>query len=307
MAHEESFVAFSFSPGEGRGEGTKKAEVSMSANANAMSGKTVLVTGATGGIGLETARGLARMGATVVIGARDPVRGQAVVDRIVREGGRAELLEIDMTSFESVRRAAGRFLSSHPALDVLVNNAGVAMRRRELSADGHEIAWQTNFLGGFLLTALLLPALKRAAAPRVVNVSSEAHRSTRLDWEDLELERQRYGGFKAYANTKLAQVLFTRELARREPGVAVNAVHPGAIATGIWRAAPKAARWILELVLPRPEKGARPVIRLASSPDLEGITGRYFNKLREAAPSPAAANDADASRLWRIAEKATVS
>jgi retinol dehydrogenase 12 len=286
------------------GEGTRGADVAMSNNANAISGKTVLVTGATGGIGLETAQGLARMGAAVVIGARDPVRGQAVADQIAREGGRAELLEIDLASFDSIRRAAGSF-HSHTSLDVLVNNAGTAVRDRRLTADGHEIAWQTNFLGGFLLTGLLLPALKRAPGPRVVNVSSEAHRSARLDWDDLELARSRYGGFKAYANTKLAQVLFTRELARREPGIAVNAVHPGAIATGIWRAAPKAARWVLGLVLPPPEKGARPVIRLASSPDLEGVTGRYFNKLREAAPSPAAASDADAARLWQIAEKAT--
>jgi retinol dehydrogenase-12 len=276
----------------------------MSANANAMAGKTVLVTGATGGIGLETARALARMGAAVVIGARNPVLGQAVVDRINREGGRAELLEIDMASFASVRRAAERFLGSHPRLDVLVNNAGVALRERQLTADGHEVTWETNFLSHFLLTRLLLPALKAAPKPRVVNVSSQAHRSGRMDWDNLELERG-YGGFKAYANTKLAQVLFTRELARREPGIAINAVHPGAIATGIWRATPKFAQWILGLVLPPPEKGAKPVVRLASSPDLDGVTRRYFKKLREADPAPTATSDADAARLWEIAEKGT--
>ena len=149
-----------------------------------------------------------------------------------------------------------------------------------------------------------LPALKRADKPRVVNVSSEAHRSGRMDWDNLELERG-YGGFRAYANTKLAQILFTRELARREPDVAVNAVHPGAIATGIWRAAPAVARWILAFVLPSPKRGAEPVIRLASAPALDGVSGRYFNKLREAAPSRAATNDADSARLWEAAEKAT--
>ncbi len=276
----------------------------MSANANLMSGKTVLVTGATGGIGLETARALARMGAAVVIGARDPVRGQAVVDGINREGGRAELLEIDMASFASVRRAAERFLGSHPRLDVLVNNAGVAVREWRLTADGRELTWQTNFLGHFLSTRLLLPALKSAPKPCVVNVSSEAHRSGRMDWDNLELE-QGYRGYRAYANTKLAQILFTRELARREPGIAVNAVHPGAIATGIWRSAPKFAQWILGLVLPPPGKGARPVVRLASSPDLDGVSGRYFNKFREAAPAAAATSEADAARLWQIAEKTT--
>jgi NAD(P)-dependent dehydrogenase (short-subunit alcohol dehydrogenase family) len=277
----------------------------MSGQTHLMSGKTVLVTGATGGIGLETARSLARMGAAVVIGARNPVRGQAVVDGIDREGGRAELLEIDLASFSSVRRAAESILSSHPRLDVLVNNAGIAARERRLTADGHELAWQTNFLSHFLLTRLLLPALKAAPKPRVVNVSSEAHRSGRLNWDDLEFERGGYSGYKAYANTKLAQVLFTREFARRESGIAVNAVHPGAIATGIWRAAPRVARWVLGLVLPSPEKGARPVVRLASSPDLDGVSGRYFKKLREAAPAAAARSDADAARLWQIAEKTT--
>jgi NAD(P)-dependent dehydrogenase (short-subunit alcohol dehydrogenase family) len=269
-----------------------------------MAGKTVLVTGATGGIGLETARALARMGARVVIGGRDAVRGQAIVDELIGAGGRAELLRIDMASFSSVREAARRVAGSHPVLDVLVNNAGIVLRERRLSADGHELTWETNFLGAFLLTGLLLPALKSALKPRVVNVSSEAHRTGRMNWGDLELERG-YTGYRAYANTKLALILFTRELARREPAIAVNALHPGAIATGIWRAAPAVARWILGLLLPSAEKGARPVVRLAAAPELDGVSGRYFNKLREATPAPAARKDADAARLWEIAEKAT--
>ena len=266
---------------------------------------SALITGATGGIGLETARALAQMGADVVIGARDPARGQAVIDEIARNGGRAELLPIDMASFASVRRAAERFSATHPKLDVLVNNAGIVVRQRRLSVDGHELTWETNFLGAFLLTRLLLPALKKAPKPRVVNVSSEAHKVGRIDWNDLELERGRYTGFRAYANSKLALVLFTRELARREPTIAVNAVHPGAIATGIWRAAPKVAQWILGLVLPSPEKGARPVVRLAAASELDGVTGCYFDKLREVAPAPAARNDGDAARLWDLAQKAT--
>ena len=269
-----------------------------------MTGRTVLVTGATGGIGLETARALAKMGARVVIGARDAVRGQAVADEIVRGGASAELLEMDLASFASVRRAAERFGGAHARLDVLVNNAGVAVRERRLTEDGHELTWQTNFLSHFLLTRLLMPALTAAEKPRVVNVSSEGHRSGRLGWDDLELERG-FGGFRAYANTKLAQILFTRELARREPIVAANAVHPGAIATGIWRATPQPARWLLGLLLPSPEKGARPVVRLATAPELDGVTGRYFNKMRETLPSAAAANDSDAARLWKVAEEAT--
>lgn len=271
---------------------------------SSMTGKTVLVTGATGGIGLETARALARMGASVLIGARDALRGQAVVEKIAGSGGSAELLGIDMASFATVRSAAGRLAAAHPKLDVLVNNAGVVVRERKLTGDGHERTWQTNFLSHFLLTRLLLPALKASPKPRVVNVSSEAHRSGRLDWDDLELAKS-FRGFRAYGNSKLAQILFTRELARREPALAVNALHPGTIATGIWRAAPPFARWILDRVLPPPEKGAQPVVRLASAPDLEGVTGQYFDKLQEAAPSAAALDDASAARLWRIAEEAT--
>ncbi len=269
-----------------------------------MTGKTVLVTGATGGIGLETARALARMGARVVVGARDASRGRAVVEEIAHGGGSAELLEIDMASFASVHKAAERLAAGHPKVDVLVNNAGVVVRERRPTGDGHELTWQTNFLSHFLLTRLLLPALKASPKPRVVNVASEAHRSGRLDWGDLELARG-YRGYRAYCTSKLAQILFPRALAHREPAVAVNALHPGAIATGIWRAAPSFARWILARVLPPPEKGAQPVIRLATDPALDGVTGRYFDKLREAAPSAAALNDADAARLWKIAEEAT--
>ena len=272
----------------------------MAAGSEWVAGKTVLVTGATGGIGLETSRILGRKGARVVVGARDPVRGRAVVEEIVRAGGQAELLEIDMASFDSVRRAAAAWKGR--ALDVLVNNAGIVVRERKLTADGHERTWQTNFLSHFLLTRLLLPSLRAASSPRIVNVSSEGHRSGRMRWDDLELERG-YRGFFAYANTKLAQVLFTGELARREPGIAVNALHPGAIATGIWRAAPAFARAILHLVLPPPAKGAEPVVRLASDPALAGVTGRYFNKMKEAAPSPAGSNAEDAGRLWKIAEE----
>jgi NAD(P)-dependent dehydrogenase (short-subunit alcohol dehydrogenase family) len=269
-----------------------------------MTDKTVLVTGATGGIGLETARALARMGATVAVGARDASRGRAVAEEMAAGGGKAELLAIDMASFASVRTAAERFAVAHPKLDVLVNNAGVVVRERRLTGDGHELTWQTNFLSHFLLTRLLLPALKASPKPRIVNVSSEAHRSGRLDWDDLNLAKN-FRGYRAYCNSKLAQILFTRELARREPAVAVNALHPGALATGIWRAAPALARWILARVLPPPEKGAQPVVRLASDPALDGVTGRYFDKLKEASPSEAALNDADAARLWKIAEEAT--
>jgi retinol dehydrogenase-12 len=276
----------------------------VSGASESIAGQTILVTGATSGIGIETARALAKKGATVVVGARDARRGQAVVDEIVAGGGRAELLEIDMASLASIRQAGDRILAAYPKLDVLVNNAGTAVSGRRLSPDGHELTWATNFLGPFLLTRLLLPLLKKSERPRVVNVGSEGHRAGRLDWENLELARG-YKTFRAYANSKLALALFTRELARREPGIAAVVLHPGGIATKIWGAAPKPIPWILNLVLPSAAKGAAPVVRLASDSELARVTGRYFNRFREAAPSPAARNDADATRLWELAQRET--
>ncbi len=265
--------------------------------------RTALVTGATSGIGRETARALTERGFRVVVGARDAARGRALVDEIAGNGGRAELLEIDLASFDSIRRAAARLAREHESLDVLVNNAGIVSRERRTTADGHELTWQTNFLGHVLLTCLLLPLLRKARAPRVVNVSSKAHFSGRIRWEDPELS-QGYGGLKAYAQSKLAQVLFTRELARREPGLTVVALHPGTISTNIWRAAPAPLAWLLRAVLPRAEKGARPVVRLAADPHIHGATGRYFDRFREIHPSREAQNDADAVRLWDLAQSA---
>ncbi len=269
-----------------------------------MAGRTVLVTGATSGIGLETARALAGMGACVVLGVRDAARGEAVAQEIARAGGAAETLPIDLASFASVREAARQYLGAREALDVLVNNAGTAVARRELTEDGHERTWQTNFLGAYLLTRLLLPALRRTPRSRVVNVGSDAHRTGRIDWENLELEKG-YGAYRAYANTKLALILFTRELARREPGIAVNVLHPGAIATRIWRPLPGPVRWLIGAILPPAARGAAPVVRLASDPALDGVTGRYFSRFREAPPTRDASNDADAVRLWDVAAEAT--
>jgi NAD(P)-dependent dehydrogenase (short-subunit alcohol dehydrogenase family) len=276
-----------------------------------MRDRAVLVTGATSGIGLETARQLAAAGASVVLGVRDPARGAAVARRIVEEGGKAEVLAIDLASFASVREAAARLAATHERLDVLVNNAGIALPQREVSGDGHELTWQTNFLSHVLLTRLLIPTLSRGTKPRVVSVSSEGHRTGRIAWDNLELERG-FGGFRAYANSKLGQVLFTRELARREPAIMVNAIHPGAISTNIWRRQSKTVQSIFSVglfffgkLLPSAAKGAAPVARLASDALLDGVTGRYFRRFREAAPSAAGSNDADAARLWDVAAEAT--
>ena len=276
-----------------------------------MDGRTVLVTGSTSGIGLETARYLAGMGARVVLGVRDRTRGEEVAVRIAREGGVAEVLPIDLSSFASVREAAARFGAAHASLDVLVNNAGTAVPKRRVTADGHEVTWETNFLGHFLLTCLLLPALKRAAKSRVISVSSEAHRTGQIVWDNLELERG-FGGFRAYANTKLAQVLFTRELARREPEITAIALHPGALATNIWRNVRQPLRgfilvslWLVGGLVPSAARGAKVVAWLASDPSLEGASGRYFKRFRETEPSAAGRNDRDAARLWALSETQT--
>jgi len=264
-----------------------------------LDGRTILVTGATSGIGLEVARALARRGALVAVGARDAARGQAVVDELVRGGGRAVPFQADLSRLSSVREAAARFAAAHPALDVLVNNAGIAPRARTVTAEGHEVTWATNVLAPVLLARLLAPALRAAPRPRVVNVGSEAHRSGRLAWDDLELSSG-YGAWRAYAQSKLALLLLTRELARREAGIDVNVLHPGAIATNIWRGAPAPIRGLLGLVLPGPKKGGAPVVRLAADPALAGLTGRYFDRFREREPSAAARDDAAAARLWEL-------
>jgi retinol dehydrogenase 12 len=269
-----------------------------------MTGTTALITGAAGGIGRETALGLARLGVTVVVGARDAARARPVVDEIHAAGGRAEGLALDVSSFADVRRAARELDGAHPALELLVNNAGAVTRRRELTPEGHERIWATNFLGHFLLTLLLLPSLRRASRPRVINVSSVAHASARIHWDDVELTRG-FRPMKAYGQSKLAQVLFTRELARREPGIAVNALHPGGIWSGIWRAAPQPAQWVLRLVLGTAAQGAAPVIRLATAPELAGVTGRYFDRWTETEPAPAARDDRDARHLWDLADRTT--
>jgi len=267
-------------------------------------GRTILITGATRGIGLEAARTLARKGALVVIGARDAARGQAVVDEIARAGGKAELFLADVSLLASLREAAARFAATHPRLDVLVNNAGVASRRRKLTDEGHELTWATNVLAPFLLTRLLIGPLRSAPRPRVVNVGSQAHRSGRIIWDDLELSKS-YGSWRAYSQSKLALLLLTREWARREPGLSVNVVHPGAIATGIWRDLPWIGRILVDAVLPNPEKGAGPLVRLATDPALDGVTGRYFSRYREDTPSKAGRDDAAAARLWEIGARAT--
>ena len=272
----------------------------MSDNAN-MHGKVCLVTGANSGIGRVTALALARLGAQVVLVCRDRARGEAAMAEIKQATGsrNVELMLCDLSSQADIRRFADKFKTTHARLDVLVNNAGVYLRKRTTTVDGLEATFAVNHLGYFLLTTLLLDLLKRSAPARVVNVSSGAHASGHINFDDLQGERA-YSGVKAYCHSKLANILFTRELARRlaGTGVTANCLHPGAVATGIFRALPKPVEALIKLVTLSPEKGAQTSVYLASSPKVEAVTGKYFVRRVEATPSAEARDDEVARRLW---------
>jgi len=271
-----------------------------------MDGKVCVVTGATGGIGGATARGLAERGATVLLVVRDRVRGDALRQEIARVAGkgRAELFLADLSYLAEVRRVAAEITAAHPRLDVLVNNAAVYTGRRHESVDGIETQWAVNHLAPFLLTALLLEPLRAAGRARVVTVSSEAHRGARIPWDDMGL-RRRYFGWRAYGITKLANLLFTRELARRlrGTGVTANALHPGVVYTELLARGFPPVR-LFKRFLKTHEEGARTSVFLASAPEVEGITGKYWIDERPAEPAPRARSDEDAGRLWAWSEGA---
>lgn len=269
---------------------------------------TCVVTGASAGIGKATALGLARMGARVGIVARSRERGEAARAEVMREaagGAGVELFLADLSIQAEVRRLAAEIRERCPRLHVLVNNAAVYTPKRPLSPDGIELQFAVNHLAPFLLTNLLLDVLARSAPSRVVTVSSEAQRTSPLEWDDLQGER-RYRGLRAYATTKLANLLFTRELARRlaDTGVTANAVHPGVVGTELLLGGFRPLR-LLKRVLRTPEDGARVVLRLAAAPGMERVTGRYFRDEGEIRPSAAARDDEAARRLWRVSEELT--
>lgn len=270
-----------------------------------MAGKVCVITGATAGIGRETALGLAKLGATVVIVARDPQKAARTVDEISRAtgNGNVESVRADFASLNSVRAAAADIRTRYDAIQVLVNNAGVANKHRTLSEDGYELTFAVNHLAPFLLTRELLPLLLAGAPSRIVNVSSGAEAYGPIDFDDLQSEKG-YRGFAVYGKTKLMNVLFTYELASRlsGTGVTANCLHPGTVATDMLRQLP---RWLYALISPflsTPEQGAETPVFLASSPSVDGVSGGYYEE-RKAKRSSRRSYDASArQRLWAISE-----
>ncbi len=274
-----------------------------------MTGRVCVVTGATRGIGRATAEGLGRLGATLVLVCRRREDGAAVAAAIA-QGSRAPLPEVvqaDLSALDEVRRAAGEIAARHPELHVLVNNAGIVPRRRELTVDGLEMQLAVNHLAPFLLTHLLLPPLTAGAPSRIVTVSSTTHQGAAIDFADLQRERE-YDPADVYAETKLMNVLFTYELARRlsGTGVTANCLHPGAVATRLladYMRVPLVDGVAVPAFGASPEQGADTIIYLAASPEVASISGRYFTHRRETRSSPVSYDAALARRLWELSER----
>ena len=279
-----------------------------------MKNKICLVTGATAGIGEVTALKLAAMGATVVGVGRNPTKCEATATRIRTETGNAnvEFLVADLSSQAQIRTLVASFRQKYPRLDVLVNNAGAFHFDRQLSVDGIEMTFALNHLGYFLLTNLLVDLLKQSAPARIVSVSSSAHYSGTLNVDDLEMT-QKFQGWPAYSNSKLANVMFTYELARRMEGTGVTAtvLHPGWVATdfaynnlrGVLKLFSPIYRLFQKLTAITPEEGAETMLYLATSPEVEGVTGKFFDKSREKRAAEEADDVEKAKKLWEISEK----
>lgn len=268
----------------------------------------MLVTGGNSGIGTTTAAGLARLGSRVVITSRDEARGRAAIEGL---DGDVECMQLDLASLRNVRAFADAFLDRYERLDVLVNNAGLLLTTRSTTEDGFETTFGVNHLGPFLLTNLLLDRLRSSVPSRIVNVASSAHRKAKrgIEFEDLHLT-QGYNQWRAYGQSKLANILFTRELARRLAGTGVTAyaVHPGTVRTG-FAGDGDSKGWLaigIKIAHPfmlSPEKGARTSVWAASAPGIESMSGGYFVKMRPAKTSKVAKDDDAARRLWEVSER----
>ncbi|MEI9886671.1 MAG: SDR family oxidoreductase [Rhizomicrobium sp.] len=277
---------------------------------NAMQGKTVVVTGGTSGIGEVAAVALAGQGARIVLIARDRARADATLAKLrAANPSAAHTAHLaDLSAIAEMKRVASEVAAAEPRIDVLINNAGAVFTTRQESVDGLEMTFAVNHLAYFVVTNILLPNLKATPGARIVSTASMAHSSGRIDFDDLQL-RKGYGTFRAYGTSKLMNILFTRELARRleGSGVTANSLHPGGVAT---RFGSNNSGWLAVLFKVAisvagisPEKGAQTIIHLASSPDVATISGEYFYKCKVEEPSRAAQDDDAAQRLWEASRQ----
>jgi NAD(P)-dependent dehydrogenase (short-subunit alcohol dehydrogenase family) len=278
-----------------------------------LSGKTCMITGATSGIGKAAALALAKFGPSLVLVARDPARAEQTVKEIAEQTGNrnVEAMLADLSSLDQVRRLAGDFLAAGRPLHILLNNAGVVMLRREETVDGFEATFAVNHLSYFLLTNLLLERLEASAPARIVNVASDAHVYARgpLDFDDLQSIKG-YASMKVYGKSKLANILFTRELARRleGTGVTANCLHPGLVGSSLGKnngVLGNLATLALRPFARSTAKGAETAVYLCTSPDVEGVSGKYFFDKKEKWPKRYAQNDDDARRLWQVSAEMT--
>lgn len=281
------------------------------ANRADMTGKTCIVTGANSGIGKATATHLAGLGARVVLICRNSKRGEKAREIIIKStGNRAvDLLLADLSIQREVRRVAGEIDARYERIDVLINNAGLMTRSRRLSADGLEMQFAVNHLAPFLLTHLLLDKIKASAPARIITLASTAHSRGYIDFDDLQGELS-YNGWQAYANSKLANVMFTYELARRldGSGITVNCVHPGVIHTGLMRNVSKiiSGLWfLLQGFFKKADEGAETPVYLASSPEVTGISGKYFRHCKPCGTSEESNNKEIQQRLWETSKALT--
>jgi retinol dehydrogenase 12 len=274
-----------------------------------MRGKTIVISGATSGIGQVAAERLAAMGARLVLIARDKARGQAALDRLcpLAPGVRHSIHYADLSRLAEVKRVAAEIAAAEPRIDVLINNAGALFASRQLTPDGLELTFATNHMSYFVLTHGLRDRLRASAPARVVNVASDAHKGEKLDFNDLQSARS-YRGLSVYGRTKLCNILFTRELARRwqGSGVTANSLHPGFVSTRFGDMSGGMLSWAVraaKVFAISPEKGAETIVYLTSSDQAAGATGLYYYKCRPATPTRQAQDDDTALRLWQESEK----
>ena len=274
-----------------------------------MEGKICIITGANSGIGKATAIGLAKMNATIVMICRSKERGEEAQKEIIELTGnkKVDLLLCDLSSQESIRKFVSEFKSKYQKLHILINNAGVMLSKRGISVDGFEMNFAVNHLAPFLLTNLLLDELKKSAPSRIINVSSAAHRMAKMNFDDLQSEKRKYRLMKIYGASKLALMLFSYELSRKLEGtsVTINTLHPGVVNTNLGQDQSSFSKGFAKLFFKKPEKGAETSIYLASSQEVDGITGKYFAKKQQKQSSEESYNEDYAKRLWELSTEMT--